>query len=389
MPYDPSLGSPDAVLAYVEKLLDYSSDDILIYRLEDPDDLGSFRIVFSGHDISPATKIRYEDYMGMTLREAFPSFLETDGPATFCEVLRDGTPRMLPPVYYGDEKIPDRVYSVTLYRIAHNLLCLCSEDITTMETIDRDRKVIMEQFALKARELERSNRDLEQFAYVASHDLKAPLRDIENLSTWILEDAGTLLPPESLKHLERLIQRVARMQSLLDDLLQYSRAGRIAYQPEEVDLAAVLRNVCELTTLRSGFELVLPDDLPHVRTPKAPIEQVLLNLVGNAIKHHDGERGRIEVTWRDAGDFVEIAVSDDGPGIPARFHERIFGLFTTLQSRDKVEGSGMGLAIVKKLVEFHDGTITLESEPGSGTTIRFTWPKQWSSGNEKNADTEE
>jgi PAS domain S-box-containing protein len=227
------------------------------------------------------------------------------------------------------------------------------------------------------RELERSNRDLYEFAYVASHDLRAPLRDIDNLSQWIAEDAVAILPPASQKHLVTLQGRVRRMERLLEDLLHYSRAGRVAEPSEEVDLGALLADVVELAGTREGFVVEVPAEGPTVRTPRAPLLSVLVNLIGNAIKHHDHEGGRVVVSVADTGDRLEITVSDDGPGIPAEFHERAFGMFTTLRPRDEVEGTGMGLALVKRVVELHGGTIGLDSGTGRGAAFRFTWPRVW------------
>jgi signal transduction histidine kinase len=117
--------------------------------------------------------------------------------------------------------------------------------------------------------------------------------------------------------------------------------------------------------------------MPTFQTPRVPLEQVIRNLVSNAIKHHDRDDGAIEVFSRESGNFYEFAVSDDGPGIPPEFHDRVFQIFQTLKSRDEVEGSGMGLALVKKTVEAHGGNVTLESSGGRGTTFRFTWPKAY------------
>jgi PAS domain S-box-containing protein len=225
-------------------------------------------------------------------------------------------------------------------------------------------------------ELERSNRELDQFAYVASHDLKAPLRAIDNLSAWIEEDTGKLLPPASLEHLNKLRGRVQRMERLLDDLLAYSRAGRIQHRPEEVDLESLIRGVAEMQGLPPGFRFSLEGDLGKLYTLRVPLETVLRNLIGNAIKHHHRSDGHIQITVRDLGAQVGFVVRDDGPGIAPQYHIRIFEMFQMLQPRDRVEGSGMGLAIVKKLVESVGGQVKLESVEGKGSSFSFTWPRQ-------------
>jgi signal transduction histidine kinase len=224
-------------------------------------------------------------------------------------------------------------------------------------------------------ELERSNRELDQFAYVASHDLKAPLRGIGQLADWISEDASEVLPASSKEHLAKLHGRVGRMDTLLNDLLAYSRAGRRRHTPEEVDCKTFIHNVVDILTPPPGFVIHVPDTLPVVTVERIPLESVFRNIIGNAIKHHHRPaEGRVEIRAQIHDKFVEFVVSDNGPGIEPRFHQRIFEIFHTLQPRDQVEGSGIGLAMVKKLVESRGGTIAVQSDVGQGATFRFTWP---------------
>jgi signal transduction histidine kinase len=233
-----------------------------------------------------------------------------------------------------------------------------------------------ERVSERTAELERSNRELNQFAYVASHDLKAPLRAIDNLSAWIAEDAALTLPPRSIEHLAKMRNRVRRMERLLDDLLAYSRAGRVQHPAEEVDLAALVQDIAGVLAPPPGFIISVEPPIPPLRTPRVSLELVLRNLIGNAIKHHQHQCGEIRVRAVEQGDKVAITVQDDGPGIDPQYHTRIFDMFQTLRPRDDVEGSGMGLAIVKKLVESYGGTIVVESEAGQGSTFCFTWPRR-------------
>ena len=224
-------------------------------------------------------------------------------------------------------------------------------------------------------DLKRSNDELDSFAYVASHDLKAPLRAIVNLASWIEEDAGDVLPPESAEHLKHLKQRIARMDGLLNDLLNYSRVSRSESDTEAIDISQLIGDIIDLLHPPETFQFDIPHDLPILKTARAPIQQVFLNLIGNAIKHHHQPCGLIKIEWVDLGSHFSFAVRDNGPGIAPEYHERVFQLFQTLKPRDEVEGSGMGLSLVQKLVLHHGGTITLDSQPGEGATFTFTWPK--------------
>lgn len=226
------------------------------------------------------------------------------------------------------------------------------------------------------RALERSNAELDDFAYVASHDLKAPLRDIQTLAEWVVEDGSEALPEPSAKHLRLIGARIARMERLLDDLLAYSRAARASGEPETIDVRQAIHEVAAVALPPSGFALSVSGPALTLHAARAPFETVLRNLMSNAVKHHHSGEGKIDVDIVDLGDTVDVAVTDDGPGIPETFHDRVFRMFQTLRPRDEIEGSGMGLATVKKIVESRGGTIALESTEGRGTTVRFTWPKR-------------
>jgi signal transduction histidine kinase len=225
------------------------------------------------------------------------------------------------------------------------------------------------------RQLIEVNREKEIFVYVAAHDLKSPLRAIDNLAQWIEDDMGEALAGDSRKHFQTLRQRVNRLDALLDGLIEYSRVGRGRAECEEIDTGALVNEVVALIRVPSQFTVSVAPDMPKLHTPQAPLQHVLLNLIDNAIKHHDRHDGRVEVSARVDGAMVEFTVADDGPGIAPQFHERIFGMFQTLKPRDQVEGAGIGLAIVKKTVENQGGTISVESEVDSGAQFRFTWPR--------------
>ncbi|MEM1256022.1 MAG: PAS domain S-box protein [Cyanobacteria bacterium P01_H01_bin.21] len=225
--------------------------------------------------------------------------------------------------------------------------------------------------------LEERNRELDEFAYVASHDLKAPLRAIANLATWLEEDLEGQLPSENKEQLALLQGRVHRMENLIDGLLEYSRVGRGNHEAEQIDLNLLLQNVVDLLDPPAEFTIAISPSLPTLAATRPALTQVFGNLISNAIKHHNRTDGRVEVSYRllDNG-FHEFSVTDDGPGIDPAFHHKVFNIFQVLEARDKVENTGIGLAIVKKTVEAEGGTVTVESEAGQGSTFRFTWPQQ-------------
>lgn len=227
-----------------------------------------------------------------------------------------------------------------------------------------------------ARALKKSNEELDQFAYVTSHDLRAPLRGIANLSRWIEEDMGDRFTPEAHEQMNLLRGRVHRMESLIDALLKYSRVGRERIPMEDVNVGSLLEEVVDLLAPPQRIRITLAEHFPTLHTQRVPLEQVFLNLIGNAIKHHRSEGGSISVDFRDLGEFVEFTVRDDGPGIASQYHEKIFVIFQTLSARDKVEGTGMGLSIVRKLVERQGGAVRVESTEGAGAAFSFTWPKK-------------
>ena len=225
--------------------------------------------------------------------------------------------------------------------------------------------------------LERSNLELDQFAYVASHDLKAPLRGITNLSVWIEEDLGASMTDTARDHLALLRGRARRMELLIDGILAYSRASRGTDRPAPVDVRALVLEQVDSLAPPADTVVRVPDVMPHLVCERVAFQQVWMNLLGNAFKHARRAGAVVTVGVADRGESWEFSVTDNGPGIEAKYHARVFGLFQTLASRDKIEGTGIGLTLVKKIVESRGGAVTIDSAPGAGTTFRFRWPKEF------------
>jgi len=242
-------------------------------------------------------------------------------------------------------------------------------DITARKRAERENAELLH-------ELEGINRDLNDFAHIISHDLKAPLRGIKSLVGWLIEDYVDKLDDNAREQMDMLARRVDRMHNLIDGVLQYSRVAREKEERVEVDLNQCLREAIEMVGVPQNISVTIDGELPTVRYEPTRARQVFQNLLSNAVKYMDKPQGRIRITCDDLGDCWRLAVTDNGPGIEEKHRERIFQMFQTLSPRDEFESTGVGLTVIKKIVEMHGGRIWVESEPGKASTFFFTIPKQ-------------
>jgi len=225
-------------------------------------------------------------------------------------------------------------------------------------------------------ELARSNQELEQFAYATSHDLQAPLRVVSSYLRLLEQRLGDALDQDCREFLDFAVDGSQRMSHLIAELLDYSRITTRPGELEPTDCLTVVGDA--LANLHSAIEesgaTVICDDLPTIHVDAAQICRLFQNLLANAIKFHNGNVPRIEISAdRDADSWI-FSVSDNGIGIDPKFHDRIFGIFQRLHTREQFEGTGIGLALCRRIVERHGGTIWVESRPGAGSTFRFTIP---------------
>lgn len=244
-----------------------------------------------------------------------------------------------------------------------------ARDITRRKTAEERQTELMQ-------ELQDANEELKNFAYVVSHDLKAPLRAIGSLAEWIASDNADKFDDEGREHLRLLIGRARRMDALIDGILQYSRIGRVHEDRVDIDLDRLVRNVIDSLAPHAEIRVTVDNPLPTLHAEATRLQQVFQNLIGNAVKYMDKPEGEVHIGCRDLGGAWEFCVRDNGPGIEPRHFERIFQLFQTLAPRDRVESTGIGLTVVKKIVEQHGGRIWLTSNPGEGCSFFFTLPKQ-------------
>ncbi|MCB0737718.1 MAG: PAS domain-containing protein, partial [Bacteroidetes bacterium] len=243
-----------------------------------------------------------------------------------------------------------------------------SRDVTAI-------KKAKEKEAAYIKDLEKINQELDQFAYIVSHDLKAPLRAINNLSTWIQEDLEDKMDQDTHEQFALLRGRVLRMEGLINGILQYSRAGRITATEQTVDLNELVKEITD--ALSDGYKanIEIDENLPIIETEKVALDQVFSNLISNALKYNNKELAQVKISSKTNGQFHHFRIEDNGPGIAKEFREKVFVIFQTLNARDEVESTGVGLAIVKKIIEDKGGKLYIDDSELGGAAFNFSWPK--------------
>jgi signal transduction histidine kinase len=248
-------------------------------------------------------------------------------------------------------------------------------DVTEQVRTQEKQNHLLQELENASHRLEIVNGELNDFAHVVSHDLKAPLRGIRTLADWITADCANRLSTEAQEQLRLMHSRVDRMQNLIDGILQYSRAGCAEEDRVRIDLKELVAEVVDTLSPPPNMEITIEAKLPVIELERIRVFQVFQNLLSNAIKYMDKPQGRIRVGCVEEGRFWKFSVSDNGPGIEERHFEKIFQLFQTLSRRDDRESTGIGLTLVKKIVEMYGGEVWVQSKLGEGSTFFFTLPR--------------
>jgi PAS domain S-box-containing protein len=266
----------------------------------------------------------------------------------------------------------------TTFAVEMSLRLVEQEKADYIIAIARDiteRKQAEDRQAKLLAQLEHANQELKDFAHVVSHDLKAPLRGIKTLADWFTKDYAEKLGEDGKEQVNLLSARVQLMHNLVDGILQYSTAGRVEREKDLVDLNKLVAGVIDVLAPPENFTITVEDELPHIEFERTSITQVFQNLLSNAVKYTDKAKGQITIGCVEEADCWKFSVTDNGIGIEERHFEKIFKLFETLSPRDEGLNTGIGLSLVKKIVELNGGEVWLESTPGQGTTFFFSLPK--------------
>ena len=248
-------------------------------------------------------------------------------------------------------------------------------DITERRQAEQELEKLNKDLESAVWELRRANKELKEFAYITAHDLKTPLRGIGTLADWISTDYADKFDEEGKKQVRLLVDKAKQMSALIDDILQYSRLGHDSPNKQQVDLNKVLSEVIAGIDPPENIQITVENELPVLMCEKTQIIQVFQNLLSNAVKYMDKPDGQIKVGCLVQNGFWKFSITDNGPGIDRKYFKKIFKIFQTLSIHNRVNSTGIGLSIVKKIVELNAGVVWVESEPGQGSTFFFTLPK--------------
>ncbi len=361
------------------KLLNQVNDAICFIDL-DTYQILDYNLAFADYFALPNTNIKGRIFLNLILNENVSLTKQT------LEQIKLGSLEKLSLVLKYEIQNADKIMvgetSFSLSRLGGaNFFIAVVRDITDRVAAENRLKNMNVQLEKKVEErtnkLKEINAELEQFAYIVSHDLKAPLRGISQIAYWLKNDFLSDLEPEGLELLDMLMQRVNILDQIIAGILQYSRVGRTETDKELIDLKELIDEVHSLFDTNKKFELQTKLENNFIIAHKIRIEQVIQNLVDNAIRYGDKEKTIVTIESYDLSNSWKIIVRDNGPGISKKYHDKVFKIFQTLHPKE-VNSTGIGLSIIKKIIELYDGTIHIDSVLGKGTSFIINIPKSQS-----------
>ncbi len=350
----------------LREVIDHLPIGIMLWKVEDVGDPGSWRLILSNAATNEATGISWKDFAGKTLREGFPKALETNVPEIWRRAMLSGRTEQMPDLNYEDRNVSRGIYGIIAVPIGNKYLCEVLRNITVDRKID-------EYVSL----LENANQEIESFSYSVSHDLRAPLRAIDGFSRILSEDYGGELGEEGKHVVDTIRKNTDKMGRLIDDLLNLSRIGRKEVNKEKVnmkELAIKVFNDLRIAVPARDIELNI-GEIPSANVDPILIEQVWANLISNAIKYSKIKDKVIINIGSDTKDNEVIYfVRDNGVGFDMRYVAKLFGVFQRLHDEKDFEGTGIGLSIVKKIIIKHGGRVWAEGKVNEGATFYFSVP---------------
>lgn len=261
--------------------------------------------------------------------------------------------------------------NAALYNNLQMIGIFCWRDIRSL----KDYEEKLQELRTARKELEEKNIELNDFVYTVSHDLRSPLRVINNMTSWLLEDFSNLLPPRAKRYLHIIEERIQKLAKMLDDLLLYARADTTQELFEEININAIIAEIQKEIVAPPTLSFSVQPNFPPLLGARIALEQVLRNIIFNTIKHHHNlSEAKISIYFKERKKYLEIFIQDNGPGIPKKYHSKIFNIFETLGKPLENKGSGVGLSIVKKLTQQNGGKILVSCVPQGGTLFRILWP---------------
>ena len=367
---------------FYQSIVDHLPVGVFVLHVEDHAVPSNFRFIYANPASETLLGIPRQRFVGKSLNEALPTVLTTALPEIYREVLHEQTIRDLDNIYYHGDGIQG-YFQVQISALSNDAILLVLHNVSEQKRIEEERKQTALALEIYNRKLEASNRELEEFAYVASHDLQEPLRKIMAFGDRLRSKYTTVLDDGGRDYLLRMQNAAARMQSLISDLLNLSRISTRGQPFEVVDLHAIVTDVLRdlETTMEQHGGAVEVSTLPTLAADPVQMRQLFQNLIGNALKfHEDGTAPFVKITSRlehganAAYPSYTIAVADHGIGFEEKYVDRIFQPFQRLHGAQRYEGTGMGLAICRRIVERHGGVIRATSQPGLGATFTISLP---------------